>query len=64
MSNLTIKEGKSKFKELFKSLNIKQIKGYKKYIQYLLDSINKDKNLKIKPIGLSNKNKCIAYCSE
>ena len=30
MSNLTIKERKSKFKKLFNSLNLKPIKGYKK----------------------------------
>ena len=64
MSNLTIKEGKTKFNKLSNSLNIKLIKGYKKNIQYMIDYINTGKNLKIKPIDLSNKNKCMAYCSE
>ena len=30
----------------------------------MVDYINKGKNLKIKPIDLSNKNKCTAYCSK
>ena len=30
----------------------------------MVDYINKGKNLKTKPIELSNKNKCMAYCSE
>ena len=64
MSNLTIKEGKIKFSKLSNSLIIKLIKGYKKNIEYMIDYINKGKNLKIKPIHLSNKSKCMAYCSE
>ena len=32
--------------------------------QYMVDYLNKGKNLKIKPIDLSNKNKCMAYCSK
>ena len=58
MSNLTIKERKSKFNKLSNSLNIKIIKGDQKSIQYMVDYI------KTKPIDLSNKNKCMAYCSE
>ena len=30
----------------------------------MVDYINKSKNLEIKPINLSNKNKCTAYCSK
>ena len=30
----------------------------------MVDYINKAKNLKTKPIDLSNKNKCVAYCGE
>ena len=30
----------------------------------MLDYINKGKNLKTKPIDLSKKHKCMAYCSE
>ena len=30
----------------------------------MVDYLNKGKNLKIKPIDLSNKNKCMAYCSK
>ena len=51
MSNLSIKERKSKFHKLSNSLNIKLIKGDKKDIQYMLDYINKGKNLKTKPNG-------------
>ena len=64
MSNLTTEEGKIKFNNLSNSLNIKVIKRYKKNIQYMIDYINKGKFLKIKPIDLSNKSKCMAYCSE
>ena len=60
MSKVTIKERKSKFNELSNTLNIKLIKGYKKYSVY----INKGKNLKTKPIDLSNRNKYMAYFSE
>ena len=63
MSNLTIKERKIKLNKLSNSLIIKLIKGYKN-IQHMVDYINKGKNLKTKPIDLSNKNKCMAYCSE
>ena len=64
MSNLTTEEGKIKFNNLSNSLNIKVIKRYKKNIQYMIDYINKGKFLKIKPIDLSYKSKCMAYCSE
>ena len=47
MSNLTIKERKSRFNKLSNILNIKPI------------DIRP-----IRPIDLSNKNKCMAYCSE
>ena len=57
MSNLTIKERKSKFNKLSNSLNIKLIKGDQKSIQYMVDYIKT-------PIDLSNKNKCMDYCSE
>ena len=30
----------------------------------MVDFINKGKKLKVKPIDLSNKNKCMAYCSK
>ena len=30
----------------------------------MVDCINKGKKPKIKPIDLSNKNKCMAYCSK
>ena len=64
MSSLTIKERKGKFSELSNSLNTKQIKGYKKDIQYVVGYINKGKNFKIKRTDSSNKSKCMAYCSE
>ena len=64
MSSLSIKERKSKFNKLSISLYIKLIKGDKNDIQYMVDYINKCKNLKTKPIGLSNQNKCMAYCGE
>ena len=35
-----------------------------KNIQFMVHYIDKGKNLKTKPIDLSNKNKCMAYCSE
>ena len=56
MSNLTIKEEKSKISD---NLNIKLIKGYKKDIQYMVHYINKGKKLKTKPIDLSNKNRIL-----
>ena len=56
MSNLSIKERKSNFNGLNKL-----IKGD---IQYMVGYINKDKKLKTKPVGSSNKNKCMAYCGE
>ena len=40
------------------------MKGDKKKIQYMVDYINKGENLTKRPIDLSNKNKCMAYCSE
>ena len=46
MSNLTIKERKSKLNKLSNSLNIKLIKGDKRNIQYMVDYINKCKKLK------------------
>ena len=46
MSHLSIKERKSKFNKLSSSLNIKLKKGDKKYIQHILDYINKGKKLK------------------
>ena len=55
---------KIKFNKLSNSLNIKLIKGDKKNIQYMVDYINKGKKLQMKPIYLSNKNKCTAYCSK
>ena len=65
MSNLSIKERKSKFNKLANiSLNIKLIKGDKKGIQTMVDYINKGKNLKTKSIGSNNKIKCMAYCGE
>ena len=64
MSSLSVKERKSKFNKLSISLYIKLIKGDKNDIQYMVDYINKCKNLKTKPIGLSNQNKCMAYCGE
>ena len=64
MSNLSIKERKSNFNKLSNSLNIKLIKGDEKDIRYMVDYINKGKNLKTKSIGSSNKNKCMAYCGE
>ena len=64
MSNLTIKGRKNKFNKLSNSLYIKLIKEDKKNIQYMVDYLNKGKKLKIKPIDLSNKNKCMAYCCE
>ena len=64
MSSLTIRERKSKFNKLSNSLNIKLIKGDEKDIQYMIDYINKGKNLKTKSIDSSNKNKCVAYRGE
>ena len=64
MSNLAIKERKRKFNKNSNNLNLKLIKGYKKDIQYMVDYINKGKSLMTKPIGFSNKNKCMTYCSE
>ena len=64
MSSLTIKKIKSNSTKLSNSLNVKLIKGDRKNIQYLVDYINKGENLIKKPIDLSNKNKCMAYCSE
>ena len=64
MSHLSIKERKSKFNKLSSSLNIKLKKGDKKYIQHILDYINKGKKLKTKLIGSHNKSKCMAYCGE
>ena len=64
MSSLTIKEIKNNFSKLSNSLNIKLIKGDKKNIQYMVDYINKGENLIKRPIDLSNKNKCMAYCSD
>ena len=64
LSNLTIKERKSRFNKLSNSLYIKLIKGDKRDIQYMVDCINKDENLVKRPVDLSNKNKCMAYCSE
>ena len=64
MLNITVKGKKSKFNKLSNSLNIKLTKGNKKYIQYMVDYINKGENLIKIPINLSNKNKCMAYCSE
>ena len=46
MSNLTIKERKIKFNKLSNGLNIKLIKGDKKYIQYMVDILIKEKTLK------------------
>ena len=57
------KEEKIEFNKLSNSLNIKLI-GFKKNIQYMIDYIYKGKNLKTKPIDLSNKSKCIAYGNE
>ena len=64
MLNITVKCKKSKFNKLSNSLNIKLTKGNKKYIQYMVDYINKGENIIKIPINLSNKNKCMAYCSE
>ena len=64
MSSLTIKEIKSNFSKLSNSLNIKLIKGDKKNIQYMVDYVNKGENPIKRLIDFSNKNKCMAYCSE
>ena len=64
MSNLTIKERKSKFNKISNSLNIKLIKGCKEDIQYMVDYINKGKSFETKLIDLSNKDSCMAYCNE
>ena len=64
MSSLTIKKIKSNSTKLSNSLNVKLIKGDRKNIQYLVDYINKGENLIKRPTDLSNKNKCMAYCSE
>ena len=64
MSSLTIKKIKSNSTKLSNSLNVKLIKGDRKNFQYLVDYINKGENLIKRPIDLSNKNKCMAYCSE
>ena len=64
MSSLTIKKIKSNSTKLSNSLNVKLIKGDRKNIQYLVDYINKGENLIKRPIDLSNKNKCMASCSE
>ena len=54
MSNLSIKERKSKPK-------FETNKREKKDIQHMVDYINKCKTLKTKVIGSSNKNKCTVY---
>ena len=64
MSSLTIKRMKSDFSKLSSSLNIKLINEDKKNIQYMVDYINKGENLIKRPIDISNKDKCVAYCSE
>ena len=64
MSNSTIKKIKIKANNLPNDFNIKLIKGNKKYIRYITDFINNGKNIKIKLIDLSIKNKYIAYCGE
>ena len=64
MSSLTIKEIKSNLTKLSNSLNIKLIKIGKKIFNIWVDYINKGENLIKRPIDLSNKNKCMAYCSE
>ena len=57
MSSPTIKEIKSNSSKLCNSLNIELIKGDK-------GDINKGEHLIKRPIDLSNKNKCMAYCSQ
>ena len=62
MANLAIKEIKCNI--LSNDLNIKLIEGTNGTIFYMKDYINNGENLKIKPIDITLKNKCIAYCPE
>ena len=53
-----------KFNELVNHLSIKLIKGSKKTIFSIAESINNRKNLKMEPIESRLKDKCIAYYDE
>ena len=53
-----------KFNELTNNLDIRLLKGTKNFILNIAEYISNGKNLKIKPIDSSFKNKRIAYCLE
>ena len=52
------------FNELVNNLDIRLLKGSKKSILNIAEYISNGKNIKIKPIDSSFKNKHIAYCLE
>ena len=63
-TRITRNNRKIKFNELAKNLDIKLIRGPEKSRLNITEYISNDKNLKIRPIFLSLKDKCKANCSE
>ena len=61
MSNPTIKERKTKLNKLSNSLNIRFLRGCRKYTQYMVDYIDKGKSFRTKSTDLKNKNRCMDY---